>query len=212
MSGRNNFVVESVFSGVETAGSTETARRKEEFRILATQQLPRLYALARRLVGDDAEDAVQDTLLKAYRGFDRLEHRAAAPGWLTSILVNTCRDRGRARSRRPDEVELDDVEEFSLYRKIADEDPFPYSDSLHLDFLQQFGREDVRAVLAELPDHYRIPLVLVHVDGYATKEVARMLEVPLGTILARLHRGRKLFERTMWDYAERNGLLREVRT
>ena len=212
MSGRNNFVVESVFSWVETAGSTETARRKEEFRILATQQLPRLYALARRLVGDEAEDAVQDTLLKAYRGFDRLEHRAAAPGWLTSILVNTCRDRGRARSRRPDEVELDDVEEFSLYRKIADEDPFPYSDSLHLDFLQQFGREDVRAVLAELPAHYRIPLVLVHVDGYATKEVARMLEVPLGTILARLHRGRKLFERTMWDYAERNGLLREVRT
>jgi len=101
------------------------------------------------------------------------------------------------------------MEEFSLFRKIADEDPFPYSDSLHLDFLEQFGSEDVRAVLARLPDLYRIPLVLVYVDGFATKEVARMLETPLGTVLARLHRGRKLFERELWEYAEQAGLLRE---
>jgi RNA polymerase sigma-70 factor, ECF subfamily len=177
--------------------------------MLAETQLPRLYAIARRLVGDEAEDAVQDALLKGYRAFDRLEHEAAGPAWLTSILVNVCRDRGRARARAPMEVSLDDVEEFSLYRKIADEDPFPYSDSLHLDFLEQFGREDVRAVLERLPDRYRIPLVLVYVDGLATKEVARLLDVPLGTVLAQLHRGRKLFERELWEYAETKGLLVE---
>lgn len=182
---------------------------QERFRVLAEEQLPRLYAIARRLVGDDAEDAVQDTLLKAYRGFDRLEHSAAGPAWLTSILVNVCRDRGRARARAPLEVSIEVVGEFSLYRKIADEDPFPYSDSLHLDFLDQFGSEDVRAVLARLPDLYRIPLVLVYVDGFATKEVARLLEAPLGTVLARLHRGRKLFERMLWEYAEETGLLKE---
>jgi RNA polymerase sigma-70 factor (ECF subfamily) len=182
---------------------------KERFRVLAEAQIPRLYTIARSLVGDEAEDAVQDTLLKAYRGFDRLEHPAAAPAWLTSILVNVCRDRGRARARAPQEVSIEAVEEFSLFRKIADEDPFPYSDSLHLDFLEQFGAEDVRAVLARLPDLYRIPLVLVYVEGFATKEVARVLEAPLGTVLARLHRGRKLFEKQLWEYAEETGLLRE---
>jgi RNA polymerase sigma-70 factor, ECF subfamily len=182
---------------------------KERFRVLAESQLPRLYAIARRFVGDDAEDAVQDALLKAYRAFDRLEHIGAGPAWLTSILVNVCRDRGRARIRAPEEVSFEVVEEFSLYRTIADEDPFPYSDSLHLDFLEQFGTEDVREVLARLPDLYRVPMLLVYVDGFATKEVAALLGAPLGTVLARLHRGRKLFERELWSYAETNGLLVE---
>jgi RNA polymerase sigma-70 factor (ECF subfamily) len=182
---------------------------KERFRVLAEGQLSRLYTIARRLVGDDAEDAVQDALLKAFRAFDRLEHPAAGPAWLTSILVNACRDRGRAKARAPEEVSFEAVDDFSLYRTIADEDPFPYSDSLHLDFLEQFGAEDVRAVLARLPDLYRVPMLLVYVDGFATKEVAAMLEAPLGTVLARLHRGRKRFERELWSYAETNGLLVE---
>lgn len=177
--------------------------------MLAEEQLPRLYTIARRLVGDDAEDAVQDALLKGYRSFGRLEHAAAGPAWLTSILVNVCRDRGRAQARAPAEVSIDTIPEFSLYRKIADEDPFPYSDSLHVDFLEQFAPADVRAVLERLPDLYRVSLVLVYVDGFATKEVARLLETPLGTVLARLHRGRKLFERELWVYAEEKGLLVE---
>lgn len=194
---------ESVFySDVEDAGVA--------FRELAESQLPRLYALARRLAEHEAEDAVQDCLLKAYRSFDRLEHRAAGPAWLTTILVNTCRDRARARARRVEEVGVDDVDDFSLFRTIADEDPFPYSDSLHLDFLQQFGREDVRAVLASIPELYRVPMLLTYVEGYHAKEAARFLDVPLGTILARLHRGRKLFERRLWEYAGEHGLLKEA--
>ena len=181
----------------------------DEFRALAERELPRLYALARRLVGDEAEDVVQECLLRAYRSFPKLEHERAGGKWLTSILVNCCRDHWRARGRRVEVVEIEEVDEFSLFRKIADEDPFPYSDSVHLDFLQHFGSEDVRAILASLPELYRVPLVLVHMAGYGVKEVAYMLEVPLGTMLARLHRGRKLFERELWDYAEENGLLKE---
>ena len=191
---------------VATSPEQEAADR---FRSLAERELARLYALARRLVGDDAEDVVQETLLRAYRSFSRLDDESAGGTWLTTILVNCCRDHWRKQGRRVEEVELDEADDFSLFRKIADEDPFPYSDSVHVDFLQQFGTEDVRAVLASLPELYRVPLVLVHMAGYHVKEVAYMLDVPLGTMLARLHRGRKAFERELWSYAERNGLLKE---
>lgn len=189
--------------------SIATIDEKEAFRAVALQHLDRLYSTARRLVGDDAEDAVQETLMKGYVAFEKLQDRDAAGAWLVQILVNCCRDRGRLRSREPQHVDIENVDDFSLYRQIAREDPFPYSDSLHLDFLQLFGKEDVTEILLSLPDIYRVPLVLVHMDGFATKEVAKLLGVPLGTVLARLHRGRKLFEKTMWDYAEKNGLLKE---
>jgi RNA polymerase sigma-70 factor (ECF subfamily) len=186
--------------------------KKEEFRTLAKEQLPRLYSLARRLVGEDAEDVVQDALMKAYRGFDQLADPEAAPAWLASIVVNSSRDLGRARAREPEKITVEEADGFSLYRKIAHEDPFPYSDSLHIDFLERFGSDDVRNVLLLLPEIYRIPLVLVHMQGFSTKEVAKMTDAPLGTVLARLHRGRKLFEKTMWEYAERKGLLNEENT
>ena len=183
---------------------------KERFQQLAAAELPRLYSMARRLVGEEAEDVVQESLMKAYDKFAQLKSDEAASSWLISIMINICRDRGRAKSRTPNTVNIEDVEEFSLYRRIADEDPFPYSDTLHLDFLQRFGKEDVKEILLSLPDLYRIPLVLVHMYGYSTKEVANSMDVPLGTVLARLHRARKLFERRMWDYAGANDLLKET--
>ncbi|MDQ4094785.1 MAG: sigma-70 family RNA polymerase sigma factor [Actinomycetota bacterium] len=186
--------------------------KKEEFKELAREQLPRLYSLARRLVGDDAEDVVQETLMKAFQKFGQLDDLGAGPAWLVSILVNSSRDLGRVRAREPEKVAVEDVDNFSLYMKIAHEDPFPYSDTLHLDFLGRFGVDDVREVLLMLPDMYRIPLVLVHMQGFSTKEVAKITAAPLGTVLARLHRGRKLFEKMMWEYAERNGLLQEETT
>jgi RNA polymerase sigma-70 factor (ECF subfamily) len=181
----------------------------EEFRALAREQLPRLLAIARRVVGDDAEDVVQECLLNAFRRFGQLHDRAAGPAWLARILLNCCHDLGRARARRPLEVEVEEIERFSLFRKIAYEDPFPYSDSLHLDVLGEFGAEDVRAVVMRLPEMYRVPLVLAYMEGFMVKEIATMIDVPLGTALSRLHRARKMFEKQMWEYAEETGLLRE---
>lgn len=183
--------------------------KTEVFKALAAEQLPRLYSIARRIVDDEAEDVVQEALLKAFQKLGQLRDESSAKAWLTVILINACRDHRRKAASRTETVDIEDVDDFSLYRKIAEEDPFPYSDSLHLDFLQQFGLEDFRVVLRSIPDTYRVPLVLVHMEGFATKEVARLLEVPLGTLLARLHRGRKLFEKKMWDYAVHNGLLKE---
>ncbi|MGH3434182.1 MAG: sigma-70 family RNA polymerase sigma factor, partial [Thermocrispum sp.] len=152
---------------------------------------------------------VQDCLLKAYQHVDQLRDDVAAPAWLVRILVNCCRDRLRGRARSHEDVDLDALEEFSLYRTIAYEDPFPYSDSLHLDFLAELSVDDVRQVLLRLPEHYRIPVVLVYMHGFLVREVAEMLDTPLGTVLARLHRGRKAFEQQVWRYATENGLLRE---
>jgi RNA polymerase sigma-70 factor, ECF subfamily len=177
------------------------------FQRLARDELPGMYALARRLAGRDAEDLVQESLLRAYRSFGSLRDRQAGCRWLRVILMNVWRDRLRKAARTPAEVSLDDVDGFSLYRTLVEEDPFPYSDTLHLDFLGGFSDDDVHCVLQRLPPLYRTPLVLRYVEGLPTKQVARVLELPLGTVLSQLHRGRKLFEREMWDYADEPGAL-----
>jgi RNA polymerase sigma-70 factor, ECF subfamily len=186
----------------------EPQRTREAFQALARSQLPRLLALARRLTRDDAEDLVQEALLRGYQSYGSLQADEAGGSWLRAILVNVHRDRLRKQGRSFEELPVADPEDFSLFRTISEEDPFPYSDSVHLDFLHAFSREDVRQVLLRLPELYRIPLVLCHMEGFATKEVARICGAPLGTVLARLHRGRKAFEREMWVYAEEMGLLK----
>jgi len=182
-------------------------RTKDAFRRLAISELPALYALARSLVGNDAEDLVQETLLLGYRGFAGLKEVSAGGRWLKRIMLNVFRDELRKRTRTVEELPMNDIEGFSLYRTLVDEDPLPYSDTLHADFLEAFGKDDVREVLMRLPEIYRGVLVLRYIDGFATKEIARVFGVPLGTVLARLHRGRKLFEREMWTYAEETELL-----
>jgi RNA polymerase sigma-70 factor (ECF subfamily) len=182
-------------------------RTKEAYQELVRSELPGLYSLARRLVREDAEDLVQETLLQGYRSFGTLKEGAAGGRWLKTILVNRFRDQLRKRSRSVQELAVGDLEDFSLYRTLIDEDPLPYSDSLHTDFLGAFGPEDLREILMRLPEIYRAPLVLRYMDGFSTKEIARLLDAPLGTILARLHRGMNLFERTMWVYAEETKLL-----
>ncbi|MBW3557841.1 MAG: sigma-70 family RNA polymerase sigma factor [Actinobacteria bacterium] len=181
---------------------TDTSE-KSVFQRVAIEQLPGLFALARNLTGADAdaEDLVQEALLRAYRSFHTLEETAAAGRWMRVILTNVWRDGLRKRRRSPREVAFDDVDDFSLYETLVEEDPFPYSDTLHLDFLGSFSEEDVHLVLRRLPELYRAPLVLRYIEEFPTKEVARLLGTPLGTALARLHRGRKLFEKAMWDYA-----------
>src|SRR5687767_11983682 len=164
------------------------AQPRPTFAAVARAHLPRLYSLARRLVADDAEDLVQDCLIKAGRAYDGLRDHQAAESWLNRILANCARDRFRQQQRRPAETLVDPIDEFSLYRTVASEDPFPYSDSLHVDFLCWFGTEDVWNVLAAMTVADRMPLVLVHMEGWSTAEVATLLEVPLGTLLSRLHR------------------------
>src|SRR5438093_10303608 len=144
LSGRcNKFVpvIVTYRSGPNRRRALMQAKRSDDaptLQNIVRQHLPRLYGLARRLAGDDAEDLVQECLMRAHRAFASLESPQSAGGWLSAILVNCHRDQLRKDARSVREVSLESLDEFSLYRQIAEEDPFPYSDTLHLDFLGLF--------------------------------------------------------------------------
>ena len=127
-------------------------RTKEGFQELVLHELPGLYSLARRLVRDGAEDLVQEAL-QGYRAYGGLKDEAAGGRWLKAILVNVFRDQLRKRSRSV-EARRRRSGGLLLYRTLIDEDPLPYSDSLHADFLGAFGREDLREVLLRMPEIY----------------------------------------------------------
>lgn len=186
----------------------ETADRTS-LQALARAELPGLYALARSLAGPSAEDLVQETLLRACRSIHRLRDPQAGPRWLRVIMVNVWRDGLRKAGRDPREIPVEDEGTFSLYRTLVEEDPLPYSDTMHVDFLGAFSTRDVQLVLARLPDHYRVPLVLRYIEGFSTADIARLLELPPGTVYSTLYRGRQRFERALWDYAEESGLLED---
>lgn len=159
----------------------------------------------------DAEDLLQETLIRAIRGQQRLRDPDRIRPWLFTIATNAWRDRQRALSRRPATVPLDPDaadEDFSLFATVAIEDPFPYSDELHLDFLRLFRDEDLHAVFGEISPAHRLPLILTAVHGFSCKESAAILDIPLGTLLSRLHRGRKQLERGLWQYAVGRGLVK----
>jgi RNA polymerase sigma-70 factor (ECF subfamily) len=180
---------------------------------VAREHLDRLYGFCVRLTNNpsDADDLVQETLLRGMRAYDDLRDASRAKGWLFAIATNASRDQFRARGRQVATVPFDtidaDRDEFSLFQTIAIEDPFPYSDELHLDFLRLFRDDDVRAVFGSITPVFRLPLILTVVHGFSCKEAAAILEVPLGTLLSRLHRGRKQLERGLWDYAIANALV-----
>jgi RNA polymerase sigma-70 factor (ECF subfamily) len=195
------------------ARTVDGRAERRSFADVAREHLDRLYGFCVRLTNDpsDADDLVQETLLRGMRAYDDLRDASRAKGWLFAIATNASRDLFRARSRQVATVPFDtmdaDGDEFSLFQTIAIEDPFPYSDELHLDFLRLFRDDDVRAVFGSITPVFRLPLILTVVHGFSCKEAAAILEVPLGTLLSRLHRGRKQLERGLWDYAVPNALV-----
>lgn len=185
--------------------------RTDDFGELAEPHLDALYGYCVSLSDNrhDAEDLLQEALIRAMGGLPTLRETGKLRPWLFTIVTNTWRDRLRARGRRVSTTSLDasSDDDFSLFETLAVDDPFPYSDELHLDFLRLFRSEDVRSVFRELTPVHRLPLILTAVHGFSCKEVAAILDVPLGTVLSRLHRGRKQLERGLWDFAVRNRLV-----
>lgn len=196
-----------------THGAAAPRHRDDPFTALVRPHLDALYGYAVTLSSSrqDAEDLLQEALVRGLKAHGDLRDPTRARPWLFTIVTNTWRDRMRARGREVPSVSLDATEErdddFSLFETVAVEDPFPYSDELHLDFLRLFRSRDVREVFGAIAPVHRLPLILTAVHGFSCKEAAAILDVPLGTVLSRLHRGRRQLERGLWEYAVRNRLV-----
>jgi RNA polymerase sigma-70 factor, ECF subfamily len=187
-----------------------SAERPLEFEDVVRPHLDYLYGLAMRLCGNlaGAEDLVQDTLVRAFRGFARLRNRARPRLWLMRILTRCHYDRFRTAHEVDETVSLDDDARFDLFDKIVEEDPFPYSDRVHLDFLELFDDTKLLEVLQHLHPAHRTALILAYVYGYTAREIAEVTRASVGTVLARLFRARKQLERAFWEYAQGHHLIR----
>ena len=113
----------------------------------------------------------------------------------------------RKKQRRPDESDIDDVEDLYLYRRIGGAEGAALGRSAEDELMALFGSDEVKLALEDLPEHYRFPILLADVEGFAYKEIAEILDVPIGTVMSRLHRGRKQLQKRLHGFAEENRLL-----
>jgi RNA polymerase sigma-70 factor, ECF subfamily len=178
------------------------------FTAQAMEYMPSLYSAALRMTRNaaDAEDLVQETYLRAYRGFESFEQGTNLKAWLYRILTNTFINRYRAAQRRPDETDLDEVEDFYLYRRLGGLEGARASRSAEDELLDVLTESEVREAVEYLPEQFRLAVLLADVEGFSYKEIAEILDIPIGTVMSRLHRGRKLLQKWLWDFAVENGL------
>ena len=164
----------------------------------AMQHAPSLFAAAMRMTRNraDAEDLLQETMLRADRSRHTFEQGTNLRAWLFRILTNTFISRYRARQRRPLETELPEVEDLFLYRRVGG-----LAASAEDQLLDVFPAAEVRRALEELPEAFLMPVLLCDVEGFTYREIAEILEVPIGTVMSRLHRGRKALQSALYRYA-----------
>src|SRR3954451_18810797 len=168
-----------------------------------------LYSAALRMTRNpsDAEDLVQETYLKAYRGFGGFEEGTNLKAWLYRILTNTYINRYRQQKRRPDETDLDDVEDFYLYRRLGGIDEARISKSAEDAMFELFTDDEVKDALESLPATFRMAVLLADVEAFAYKEIAEMLLSPIAPVMSRLHRGRKALQKRLYEFAVERGLI-----
>jgi RNA polymerase sigma-70 factor, ECF subfamily len=172
-----------------------------------------LYSAALRMTRNpsDAEDLVQETYLRAYRGFGGFKEGTNLKAWLYKILTNSFINTYRAKKRRPTETEFDDVEEFSLYHHLGGIEAADAERTPESEVLDAMPDEVVKEALESLPEQFRMAVLLADVEGFSYKEIADIMDVPIGTVMSRLHRGRKQLQRRLWDFARDRGLLPDGR-
>ena len=180
-----------------------------DFAELAMPFMSGLYAAALRMTRNptDAEDLVQETYLRAYRGFGGFKEGTNLKAWLYKILTNTYINIYRAKKRRPDMETLDDVEDFYLYRRIGGLEAVDADRSPEAEVLDAIPETAVTEAVEALPEQFRMAVLLADVEGFSYKEIADIMDVPIGTVMSRLHRGRKQLQRRLWDLAEERGLV-----
>ena len=178
---------------------------RAEFERIVEQYLSGLFGAALRLTRNrtNAEDLLQETFLRAWRSFHTFRPGTNARAWLYRILMNAYIDLYRKASREPEVVDQDDVDEFYLYSKVQESDEYKQAGNPEEAFLQTLMDADVKAALESLPERFRAVVLLADIEGFSYKEIAEILDIPIGTVMSRLHRARRQLQVALWEYARR---------
>jgi RNA polymerase sigma-70 factor (ECF subfamily) len=187
-----------------------TEDERQRFQADALPMLDSLYGAALRMTRNpqDAEDLVQETMMRAYRAFGRFEAGTNLKAWLFRILTNAYINTYRKRQREPQKVSSDEVEEFDLYRELKNHDSQFDStpESIVLDSLVD---SDIIEAIDDLPEQFRLAVVLSDIEGFSYAEMAQIMDVPMGTVMSRLHRGRKALQKRLWEVARDRGIVKD---
>jgi RNA polymerase sigma-70 factor (ECF subfamily) len=193
-------------SGRSAAAPPEDPALRARFERDVVPLLPNLYSAALRLTRNpsDAEDLVQEAYLRAYRGFGGFEEGTNLRAWMYRILTNTFINAYRKKQREPITVQDDEIEDWYLYDRLGASGVEASAESEVLDRLPD---EDVQRALEALPEGFRMAVLLADVEGFSYKEIAEILAVPIGTVMSRLHRGRKALQKALWETVRERGLV-----
>ena len=172
---------------------------KREVENTALEYMDALYNAALRMSrnSSEAEDLVQDTYLRAYRFFDRFQKGTSMKAWLFKILKNTFINNFKKQSRAPEHVDFDRL-------RLSENEPASSDDPEVELFYRIFGDEFTNAV-DDLRAEFRLVILLSDVEGFSYKEIAEIIDCPIGTVMSRLHRGRKLLRSSLREYAKELG-------
>ena len=168
--------------------------------------LPSLYPAALRLTRNsaDAEDLVQEVYLRAYRGFGGFQEGTNLRAWMYRILTNTFINTYRKKQREPIVVQDEEIEDWYLYNRLGESGVEASAES---EVLDQIPDEEVQRALEALPEGFRLAVLLADVEGFSYKEIAEILDVPIGTVMSRLHRGRRALQKALWETVRERGLV-----
>jgi RNA polymerase sigma-70 factor (ECF subfamily) len=187
----------------------ETAeQRRARFERDALPFLDQLYAAAMRMTRNpaDAEDLVQETFVKAFAAFHQFEEGTNLKAWLYRILTNTFINTYRKRQRQPQQSASEAIEDWQL--AAAESHTSTGLRSAEMEALDHLPDSDVKEALQRLPEDFRLAVYLADVEGFSYKEIADIMGTPIGTVMSRLHRGRRGLQRLLGDYARERGLVR----
>jgi len=177
--------------------------RREDFEREMLPHMTAVYNFAVRMIGnsDDAKDLVQETFIRAYRYFDRFALGTNARGWLVQIMKNLYINQYRKEVAAPERVDYDEIENFYAHVRSSMVDSNDLQEKLFGNLLD----DEVSAALLELPDEFRMAVILFDIEGFTYAEIAEINEVPVGTVRSRLHRGRKILRDKLRGYALSHG-------
>ena len=195
--------------GLALASASESVlARKQRFERDAFQYTNQLYAAALRYTKNpsDAEDLVQDTYAKAFVSFHQFQEGTNLKAWLYRILTTTFINTYRKDQRRPLQSGGGEVEDWQLYSAASHTSD--QGKSAEDEVLDNIADVDIKAALAEMPEEFRMAVYLADVEGFSYKEIAEIVGAPTGTVMSRLHRGRKLLRESLADYAKDRGFVK----